>query len=189
MAVNLIGPDIKLLRDRYDEALVLQGIPVKYQHPHLATSNEQGEPVIDSYSEMIDTHIFFDGNPKVKTFKRYGWVVENNQDLPFLIHCSFNLPHLQKDSLFRIAGQYSELPDRVFRVTELTYDLVAADHIVCQVIPVYDDQPVGYTKKEVEKTFNTSNHFLKQNVDYRGNYPTTAEDRDPNFTGQKRGDS
>ncbi len=183
MAINLIGPDIKLMRKRYDEALKLQGIPVKYQYPHKAESNAQGEPLIDSYSEMVDTFIFFEGNPKVKTFKRYGWVVENNQDLPFLIHCSFHLPHVQKDSLFRIAGQYSELPERVFRVTEITYDLQAPDHIVCQVIPVYDEQAVGYTKKEVQKKFDTSNHFLKPKLDYRGDYHNTQEDNDPNFHG------
>lgn len=181
MAVNLIGDDIRLLRVRYDEALQLQGVPVKYQYPLKAGSNAQGEPVADSYSEMIDTHIFFDGNPKVKTFKRYGWVVENDQNLPFLIHCSFHLPHVQKDSLFRIAGQYSEMPERVFRVTEITYDLACPDHIVCQVIPVYDEQAVGYTKKEVEQKFTTSNHFLKPTLDYRGNYHNTQQDMDMNF--------
>lgn len=187
MAVNLIGSDIVLMRKRYNEALQMQGIAVKYQYPHMPESNAQGEPVADSYSEMIDTYIFFDGNPKVKTFKRYGWVVENNEDLPFLIHCSFDLPHMQKDSLFRIAGQYSEMPDRVFRVKEITYDLQAPDHLVAQVIPVYDEQAVGYTKKELEKKFDTSNHFLKQRVDYRGDYYRTKEDMDSPFKGKKGG--
>ena len=95
---NLIGPDIQLMRDRYDEALKLQGIPTTYQYPNMASSNIHGESVVDSYSEYIETSIFFDSNPKVKTFRRYGWVVENDDNLPFLIHCSFNLPHLQKDA-------------------------------------------------------------------------------------------
>lgn len=189
MAINLIGKDIELMRKRYDEALQLQGIPAVYQYPHMAETNAQGEPVIDAYSEYIDTHIFFDGNPKVKTFKRYGWVVENDQNLPFLLHCSFNLPHMQKDSLFRISGQYSELPDRVFRVTEITYDMQAADHLVAQVIPVYDEQAVGYTEKEVEKKFDTSNHFLRQEVNYRGHYYTTKQDIASDFIGESRGDS
>jgi len=183
MATNLIGPDILLMRKRYDEALELQGIPASYQFPHKPSSNADGEPVIDSYSDIIPIHIFFEGNPKVKTFKRYGWVVENDKDLPFLIHCSFNLPHLQKDSLFRIAGQYSELPERTFRVIEISYDLQAPDHLVCQVVPVYEDQPVGYTKKEVQKKFDKSNHFLKPKLDYRGEYHNTKEDMDPNFRG------
>ena len=183
MSVNLIGDDILLMRKRYNEALKMRGIPVKYQYPLKAESNAEGEPVIDSYSEIVPTSIFFEGNPKVKTFKRYGWIVENAQDLPFLIHCSFNLPHLQKDSLFRIAGQYSEIPERVFRVTEISYDLACADHLVCQVIPVYDEQAVGFTKKEVQKKYNTSNTFLKPQIDYRGNYHNTQQDQDPNFRG------
>jgi hypothetical protein len=170
MSINLIGDDIKLMRDRYDEALEMQGIPCRYQFPLMAESNEQGEPVIDSYSDMVDTHIFFEGNPKVKTYKRLGWVVENDKNLPFLIHCSFNLSHLQKDCLFHLSGQYTELPDRVFRVTELTCDPQAPDHMVAQVVPVYDKNTVGRTKKELEKTYNKSNTFFKSYTDYRGQY-------------------
>lgn len=173
---NLIGPDIILMRKRYDEALKLQGIPCLYQFPNLPGTNAQSEALIDSYSELIETSIFFEGNPKVKTFKRYGWVVENDQNLPFLIHCSFNLPHVQRDAIFRIAGLYAEIPDRTFRVTELTYDVVTPDHLVCQVVPVYDDNIVGRTPVEVKETFTSSNHFLKQQTDYRGNFHTTKEE-------------
>lgn len=176
MSINLIGSDILLMRNRYDEALSMQGIPCKYQYPHLPGSNVQGEPVIDSYSEMIETHIFFDGSPKVKTYKRYGWVVENSQDLPFLIHCSFNLESLQKDSLFHLSGHYTGMPDRVFRVVELSCDLQAPDHMVAQVVPTYDNQTVGRTEKEVAKTFNKSNHFLNSNSDYRGEEYRTKEE-------------
>ena len=187
MVKNLINEDIKLMRRRYDEALQLQGIPVKYQWPNLPQSNTQGEAVIDSYSSEYNTHIFFDGNPKVKTFKRYGWVVENDKDLPFIIHCSFNLQHLQKDSIFRIAGQYADMPERVFRVTELTYDLQAPDHIICQVIPVYDEKNIsGRTKKETSNTYNKSNTFLKANTDYRGNYHTTKEDTNDILNPERR---
>ena len=104
MAINLIGEDIKLMRNRYDQALEMQGIPAIYQYPNLPDSNYQGEPLIDSYSEPIQTHVIFDGNPKVKTYKRLGWVVENDNNLPFLIHCSFNLPNMQKDSLLTLSG-------------------------------------------------------------------------------------
>ena len=176
MVRNLIGPDIVLIRKRYDEALELQGAPCTYQYPNIPGTNAQSESLIDSYSEPIETHIFFEGNPKVKTFKRYGWAVENDQNLPFLLHCSFNLPHVQKDSIFRIAGQYAEIPDRIFRVTEITYDLQCADHLVCQVVPVYDDNIVGRTPVEIKKTFNKSNHFLKQETDYRGDFYTTKEE-------------
>lgn len=170
MSVNLIGRDIELMRVRYDEALQMQGVPAKYQYPNLPDTNVQGESVVDSYSEDIETHIFFDGNPKVKTLKRYGWVVENDQNLPFLVHCSFNLPQLQKDCLFKLSGQYTNMPDRVFRVTELTCDLQAPDHMIAQVVPVYDKQTVGRTEAEVKQIFNKSNHFIRSNVDYRGEY-------------------
>lgn len=176
MSLNLIGPDIQLIRKRYDEALQMQGIPCKYQYPNMPASNAQGEAVVDSYSEMVETQIFFDGSPKVKTYKRLGWVVENDKDLPFLIHCSFHLPSLQKDCLFHISGQYTGMPDRVFRVTELTCDLQAPDHMIAQVVPVYDKQTVGRTKKEIEKTFNKSNYFLQPQADYRGDYHNTQED-------------
>jgi hypothetical protein len=165
---NLIGKDIKLMRARYNEALQLQGVPCSYMYPTLATTSNLGESVDDMYSLPIETNIFFEGSPKIKTFKRFGWVVENDKDLPFLIHCSFDLPQVQRDSVFKIAGQYTELPDRTFKVTEISYDIQAPDHIVCQVVPVYDKQISGRTKQEVSSTFNTSHHFLKANTDYRG---------------------
>ena len=169
MSNHLIGSDILLMRKRYNEALMLQGVPCTYQFPNIAKANEQGEPEIDSYSEPMETHIFFDGNPKVKTFKRYGWVVDGDKNLPFLIHCSWDLPKVQKDSIFTMSGLYSELTERKFRVTEITYDMVAADHLVCQVVPVANGQPiVGRTRKEIAQTFNKSSHFIKENVDYRG---------------------
>lgn len=174
MINNLIGPDIKLIRKRYDEALKLQGIQCVYMYPNIADTNQQGESVIDQYSLPIDTYIFFDGTPKVKTFKRLGWVVENDSNLPFLIHCSFNLPKVQKDSIFKIAGQYTELPERIFKVKEISYDIQAPDHIVCQVIPVYDEQVVGRTQKEIEKTFNKSENFIKTPTDYRGEYVNSS---------------
>ncbi len=173
---HLIQRDIILMRKRYDEALSMQGIEVMYQFPNLASSNHQGEPVIDSYSPEQKTFIFFEGNPKVKTFKRYGWVVENDKELPFLVHCSFNLPNVQKDSIFKIGGQYAEIPSRTFRVTEISYDLQAPDHIVCQVIPVYDEQYVGRTDGETKSTFSSSHHFLNSYEDYRGNVYTTNQD-------------
>lgn len=170
MSVNLIGKDIQLMRRRYDEALSMQGIPCVYQYPNLPTSNNQGESVVDSYSDKIPTFIFFDSAPKVKTYKRLGWVVENDKNLPFLVRCSFHLPYLQRDCLFTISGQYTNLPDRIFRVTELTCDLQAPDHMVAQVIPCYDNRVAGRTQEEVSRQFSKSNHFLSDPTDYRGNY-------------------
>ena len=176
MSVNLIGPDIRRMRKYYDEALAMQGVPCKYQHPLMAQANNQGDPTVEAYSEYIDTFVFFDGNPKMKTFKRYGWVVENDRNLPFLIHCSFSLPHVQKDSIFTISGQYTEMLDRIFRLTEITQDIQAPDHIVCQVVPVYGGTVVGRTQKETEHTFNSSSHFLKHPTDYRGNFHSVQSD-------------
>ena len=171
---NLIGEDIKLMRDRYDEALELQGVPCVYMYPNIPDTNAQSETVVDTYSLPIETSIFFEGSPKIKTFKRLGWVVENHEDLPFLIHCSFNLPHVQRDAIFKIAGQYTEMPERIFKVTEISYDIQAPDHIVCQVVPVYEKQIVGRTQREISETFDTSEHFIKSPVDYRGEYVTTS---------------
>jgi len=179
MSINLIGKDIEIMRKYYNEALAMQGIPAKYQYPNLPDSNLHGEALIDSYSDMIDTHVFFDGAPKAKTYKRYGWVVENDDNLPFLVRCSYHMESLQKDCLFHIGGQHANFPDRIFRVTELTCDLQAPDHYVCQVVPVYGKDSkdiVGRTKVEVAQTYNKSNTFLKSETDYRGKvYSPLAE--------------
>lgn len=175
--MNLIGSDIELMRNRYDEALELQGIPASYQYPVMPTSNNQGEAVIDFLSPKEDTYVFFESNPKAKTYKRLGWVVENDKDLPFLIHCSFHLQNVQKDSVFTFSGMYTQLPERSFRVTEITYDIQCPDHIVCQIVPIYEDkQLVGQTTEERSKKFNKSNTFIKKNYNYRGEYHNTKEE-------------
>ena len=92
-----------------------------------------------------------------------------------MIHCSYHLPHLQRNSLFHIAGQYTEMPDRIFRVTELTCDPQAPDHMIAQVVPVYDKQTVGKTRKEIAQEFNSSSHFIKSPTDYRGNYQSELD--------------
>lgn len=174
MANHLIGNDILLMRKRYNEALEQQGQPCTYQFPNFAKSNDQGESEIDSYSEPMDTYVFLDGNPKVKTYKRYGFVADNDADLVPLLHCSWDLPNVQKDSIFTYAGLYSGLEPRKYRVIDITYDAMCADHLICRVVLIANGQPiVGRTKKEIAQTFNTSNHFLKNEVDYRGHPYTT----------------
>lgn len=178
---NLIGNDILLARKRYDEALKLRGIPAKYQYPMRADQNAQGEAVIDNYSIEEDVNIFFESTPKARTLKRLGWVVENDKELPMLIHCSWNTQHLQKDSIFTFSGLYAGLPDRKFRVTEVGYLLEAPDHVTCTVVPVYDKNIVGRTDKEVSQTYNKSNTFLKNNKNYRGQvYETKEENKNIN---------
>lgn len=175
---NLIGPDILLMRSRYDEALKLRGIPAKYQHPLNPTTNESGDTIIDMYSPEEDVYIFLESNPKVKTLKRLGWVVDTQKDqLPMIIHVSWNTKNLQRDSIFSFSGLYANIPDRKFRVTEITYDLECPDHLVCKVVPVYDNNIVGRTDKEVAQTFNKSNKFIRNTADYRGDTYETAEDR------------
>lgn len=171
MSNHLIGSDILLMRKRYTEALSMQGQKCQYQFPNFAKPNDQGEAEIDAYSEPMDTFVFLDGNPKVKTYKRYGFVADNDSDLVPLLHCSWDLPNVQKDSIFTYAGLYSGLEPRKYRVTEITYDAMCPDHLICKVVLIANGQPiVGRTKREIAQTFNKSNHFLKQNTDYRGDY-------------------
>ena len=64
---------------------------------------------------------------------------------------------------------FADIPERVFRVKEISYDLQCPDHAVAQVVPVYErDQITGRTEKEVKMIYNKSNHFIQQSVDYRG---------------------
>lgn len=170
MAGSIISQDIELMRDRYDEALKMRGISCIYQYPISPDVNSQSEIVADGMSDPEQTQIFFDSSPKLKTYKRLGWVVENDKNLPFLVHCSFNLQNLQRGSIFRMSGMYTGMPERVFRVTELTCDLEAPDHMIAQVVPVYDNRIVGDTKSEIKNKYNKSNHYLKNDVDYRGKH-------------------
>ena len=169
--VNLIqSEEVEILRAYYDEALEMQGVPCTYQYPLKNDYNIHGEQAADAFSEPINTFVGIEAEPKISTIRKLGWVVENDSDLPFLLHVSFGLPELQKGCKFMFAGLHTNLPAREFVVERMTIPFQAPDHMIVEVIPQYDTKNRGIAEDpiSVAKMLDKEELFFEEPTDYRG---------------------
>lgn len=128
--------EVIYLREAFKETVYQLGVPFIYQYPLGNDLDNFNQPAPDGYSQEIEVYGIFDGEPKLKTYKNLGWVVEKSDNLPFLLHIPFDTPYIQKNGIFKIKGQYANIPNRIFQITELSTNLVCPDHIICQIVPL-----------------------------------------------------
>lgn len=156
--------EVEYLREQFNCTVMQLGVLFKYQYPLGNNLDDFNQPAPDGYSKEYDVYGIFDGEPKLKTYKNLGWVVEKGDNLPFLIHVPFNTPHIQKNALFTIDGQLTGIKPRIFQVTELTTGLVCPDHIVCQIVPlVGNTRPkTAESRQEIAEKNSTPRRFMKE---------------------------
>lgn len=145
--MSLIVPqEIEYLRKQFKFTVEQIGVEFRYKYPLNNSIDFFNQPAPEGYSEGESVYGIFDGDPKLETYKNLGWVVEDNDNLPFLIHVPFDVPHIQRGCLFESDGQITSIESRLFQVTKLTTALVCPDHIVCQIVPL-----VGNTRPLTEE--------------------------------------
>lgn len=166
--MSLIVPEeIDYLRQQFNFTVKQVGVLFQYRYPLNNKIDYFNQPAPDGYSERMPIYGIFEGEPKLKTYRNLGWVVEKNDNLPFLIHVPFDVPHIQRGCLFEIDGQITAIKSRLFQVTELSTGLVCPDHIICQIVPlVGNSRPLT---EETERDLNRKNseprRFLKNQTD------------------------
>ena len=155
--------EVLYLRRQFKETVMQIGVLFKYQYPLGNNLDTFAQPAPDGYSKELDVYGIFDGEPKLKTYRNLGWVVEKSDNLPFLIHIPFDTERIQKGALFKISGQITGIEPRIFQVTELTTGLVCPDHIVCQIVPLVGNTPprVAESRREVAIKNAKPGRFLK----------------------------
>lgn len=156
--------EIRYLRSQFEETVKQLGVPFKYRYPLGNDVDDFSQPAPDGYSCEYDVYGIFDGDPKVKTYRNLGWVVEKGDNLPFLIHIPFSTTHIQKGCLFQTAGQITDISERIFQVTELSSSLVCPDHIVCQIVPLVGNTPpkTAETRRDIALKNAEPRRFLKK---------------------------
>lgn len=156
--------EVEYLRRQFNATVEQLGVLFKYQYPLNNDLDDFNQPAPDGYSKEYDVYGIFDGEPKLKTYKNLGWVVEKSDNLPFLIHVPFDTPNIQKNALFKISGQLTGIAPRIFQVTELSTTLVCPDHIVCQIVPLVGNTPpkVKETRREIADKNAEPRRFLKK---------------------------
>lgn len=135
---TLFQHDATIYRRFFKEQAKLLGIPALYQYPiemdHTAHAQEDPK----GYSDPIPLDIIFDQSPKLKTWKKLGWVPESPEDNSYLIQVPYDTPNLQKGSLITLPSPLPLIPSRVFKITEITVDQVLPDSWYCKVAPKFE---------------------------------------------------
>lgn len=155
--------EVEYLRCQFKETVEQLGVCFRYQYPLGNNLDDFAQPAPDGYSRELQVYGIFDGEPKLKTYRNLGWVVEKSDNLPFLIHIPFDTERIQKGALFHINGQITGIAERTFQVTELTTELVCPDHIVCQIVPLIGNTPpkVAESRREVAIKNKDPRRFIK----------------------------
>lgn len=156
--------EVLYLRQAFRESVRQLGVLFIYQYPLGNSLDEFAQPAPDGYSREYEVYGIFDGEPTLKTYRNLGWVVEKSDNLPFLLHIPFDTKNIQKNCLFKIKGQYANIPNRLFQVTELSSALVCPDHIVCQIVPLVGNTPpmTEQTRRDVKMKNNEPRRFMKE---------------------------
>ncbi len=159
----IVEKEIEYLRRQFRFAVEQIGVQFMYRYPLNNAIDVFNQPAPDGYSERIPVYGVFEGEPKLKTYRNLGWVVEKSDNLPFLIHIPFDTPHIQRGCLFEIDGQITSIESRLFQVTELSTGLVCPDHIICQIVPlVGNSRPLTQeTERDIAKKNSEPRRFLK----------------------------
>lgn len=159
----IVANEIEYLRRQFKFAVEQIGVQFMYRYPLNNAIDVFNQPAPDGYSERIPIYGVFEGEPKLKTYRNLGWVVEKSDNLPFLIHIPFDTPHIQRGCLFEIDGQITSIESRLFQVTELSTGLVCPDHIICQIVPlVGNSRPLTQeTERDIAKKNSEPRRFLK----------------------------
>lgn len=143
MESNQIGillkeKDIKLHRKYFDELVRLIGVQVVYRYPKDSSKHYtlNSEVISNHYSTPQVVGCIFDDHPTQVTMKKLGWVAELGESAA-IISVPYNLEGLQHGALFIIPSGIDNSSGRVFRVAELSVQMIYPASITCKLVPEY----------------------------------------------------
>jgi hypothetical protein len=148
-----------LHRKWFEEMTRLIGISCLHKAPRKDKHyNEDGE-LISNYEEPEMTGCIFVEHPDAKTMRKIGWVTELEENAS-LIHVPYDLKGLQQGSLFIIPDTFDPKKGRVFRVTQMSANLVYPASITCEIVPEWANE-----FEQSQLTFPTNNFNLLNEED------------------------
>lgn len=158
---ELFRKDATIYRKFFKEQARLLGIHVQYMYPVDMKYDLHGQEYPLGYSEPIEMDIIFDQSPKLKTLKKLGWVSEDREDKPYLVQLPYDAPNLQKGCLIVLPSPEPLVPDKVFKITDITVDQIMPDSWYCKVAPKLEKRSTLTPEDYKDKP----NSFLKVNND------------------------
>ena len=135
---KLLGQDIKLFRQYFEEMVRLYGIQVIYYAPRPDKHYTTYAEISSNYQSPEIVGVLFDEYPDQKSMKKAGWNVELQENAS-IIHVPYNLHDIQAGALFLVPSGLDHARGRLFRVTQLVNGIIYPASISCELVPEYED--------------------------------------------------
>lgn len=154
----LLGEDIKIFRQYFEELVSLIGIQVFYRAPLPGKSYTTYTEIESNYYEPIQVGCIFQDHPDQQTLKKMGWVSEL-QENSSIIHVPYDLPELQQGALFYLPSGLDNTSSRLFRVIKMQNIMMYPASISCEIVPEYENT---FNKNQYDYTFSDFNLLTEE---------------------------
>lgn len=162
--------NIKLHRKYFEQMLTMIGIFCIYRSPrndkHWTTYSE----IESNYNDPIKIGCIFQEHPDQRTMKKLGWNAELQTDAS-IISIPYDTPNIQVGGLIIVPSGIDNSQGRVFRITQISNEMIYPASLTCQIVPEYYD--------EFDKSLydHSTNSFNLLNEEGDGNLFDTIPDK------------
>ncbi len=147
----LIGDDIKIFRQYFQEMAELIGIKFIYKAPKHSKTHDTYGDLNTKYELPVEVWGIMNDHPDQKTLKKMGWVAEL-QEGSSIIHVPYDLPGLEEGGIFTIPSGIDGAVGREFRVITMQNSMIYPASIACEVGVEYFDNETQETVQDFTKT-------------------------------------
>lgn len=134
----LNAQDLKLHRAYFLEMCSMLGVKVIHRAPRPSKTWTTYAEIDSNYYEPELVPCIFEEHPNQRTLKTLGWSAEL-QESPSIISVPYDLKGLQQGSLFIIPSAFDNSIGRLFRVVEITGQMIYPASLTCKLVPEYEN--------------------------------------------------
>lgn len=131
--------NIQLHRVYFKQMVRLIGINVLYRAPREDKDYTKYGELDTNYYEPIQVGVIYQDHPDQKTAKKMGWNAELSEGSTLIV-VPYDLPKIQKGSLFIIPSGLDNTEGRVFKVLNMKVTAIYPSEITCELGPVLKNE-------------------------------------------------
>lgn len=148
--------DILLHRGYFEEMVKMLGVNVIHRAPRPGKSYTTYAEIESNYYEPELVGCIFDEHPNQRTMKKLGWNAELSENAS-IISVPYDLKGLQQGSLFTIPSALDHSVGRLFRVTEITSQMIYPSSFTCKLVPEWENTFSSNLTNHKSNSFNLLN--------------------------------
>lgn len=176
------------LRKQFVQSAKLQGRIGKFYQVRSFSIKGTDQKYV--YEEPVDVAYHLNETPSRKLLTKYGWFVEDQEQLPILLYLTYHDLNdkpirIDEGAQIELSGKHSirenDIQTELFRITELRSDL-ELNQCICKITPVRHEQKENVKVIADKKDPNLENVYLNREIYYEDG---GASDEDNKFISRK----